>query len=196
MNDATKTHYRKAFDSPYLSSADIVDPVVLTIKEVTLEADRTKKTKDEFNTAWFVERELRPGEQLKPMILNAGNSKMLAKLTGSKWIDDWQNVAVTIYVDPNVRFGKETVEGLRVDKATARPRQAPAELVAAAEAEAAKGTAGLREWWEKLSEGERLLMIPRFKALKATAKEADDKRAAAPPADSFDTDLETGEIAS
>ena len=181
MSEAEKTHYRKAFDSPYLSSADIVDPVVLTIKRVTLEQDRTKKTRDEFNTAWFMERELRPGEPLKPMILNATNCKMLAKLTGSKWIDDWQNVPVTIYVDAHVRFGKETVEGLRIDKATERPRQAPAELVASAEAAAKKGTDELRKWWEKQPEDIRQLMLPRFKALKATAKAADTATEGAAP---------------
>lgn len=112
MNE--KTHYRKAFDSPYLSSADIVEPTVLTVARVTLESDRTKKTKDHFNTAYFVEKELRPGEKLKPMILNATNSKTMAALAGSKFIDDWQNVRITVYVDGNVRFGKETVEGLRI----------------------------------------------------------------------------------
>lgn len=109
-----KTHYRKAFDSPYLSSADIVEPTVLTVRCVKLEADRTKKTKDHFNTAYFVEQEIRPGETLKPMILNASNSKTMRGLTNSAFIDDWNNVPVTIYVDHNVRFGKETVEGLRI----------------------------------------------------------------------------------
>ncbi len=112
-----KTHYRKAFDSPYLSAADIVDPIMLTIKRVTLEKDKTKKTSDEFNTAYWVEREIRPGEALKPMILNATNSKFLADLTGSKFIDDWAGACVTVWVDNNVRFGKETVEGLRLAKA-------------------------------------------------------------------------------
>lgn len=110
----SKTHYRKAFDSPYLSSADIVEPTVLTIKCVRLEKDRTKKTQDEFNTAYFVEPEIRRGEKLKPMILNATNSKTLKGLTGTPFIDDWNNVPVTIYVDRNVRFGKEAVEGLRI----------------------------------------------------------------------------------
>lgn len=109
-----KTHYRKAFDSPYLSSADIIEPTVLTVKCVKLEPDRTKKTKDKFNTAHFVEREIRAGEALKPMILNATNSKTMKNLTGSAFIDDWNNVRVTIYVDPNVKFGKESVEGLRI----------------------------------------------------------------------------------
>jgi len=121
-----KTHYRKAFDSPYLSSADIVEPTVLTISHVTLELDRTKKTKDLFNTAHFVEKELRPGEKLKPMILNASNSKTIKSLTNSAFIDDWQNVRVTVYVDPSVRFGRELVEGLRISpKAPAKRTLTP-----------------------------------------------------------------------
>lgn len=121
-----KTHYRKAFNSPYLSSSDIVEPTVLTIKHVRLEPDKTKKTKDSFNTAYFVERELRKGETLKPMILNAVNSRTMYNLTGSHFIDDWINVPVTIYVDHNVRFGRDTVEGLRVS--TERPAMQKPEL--------------------------------------------------------------------
>jgi hypothetical protein len=113
MNDA-RTHYRKAFDSPYLSSADIVEPTVLTISRVTLEIDHTKKTKDLFNTAHFAEKEIRAGEKLKPMILNASNSKTMKGLANSPFIEDWINMRITVYVDHNVRFGKETVEGLRI----------------------------------------------------------------------------------
>jgi len=114
MSNENKTHYRKAFNSPYLSSADIVGPTVLTIKNVTLSGDETKKTKDIFNTAHFVEAELRQGEKLKPMILNAHNSKIMKDFAGSHYIDDWNNIPVTIYVDANVRFGRDTVEGLRI----------------------------------------------------------------------------------
>jgi hypothetical protein len=110
----SKTHFRKAFDSPYLSSADIVEATILTVKHVRLEPDRTKKTKDVFNTAYFAEKEIRPGEKLKPMILNATNSKTMKGLTGSAFIDDWNDVRITVYVDHNVKFGKESVEGLRI----------------------------------------------------------------------------------
>jgi len=122
-----KTHYRKAFNSPYLSSADIVEPTILTILSVKLEKDSTKKTKDSFNTAYFVEKEIRKGEPLKPMILNAGNSRNMKKLTGSPYIDDWANTHITVYVDPNVRFGRDTVEGLRIS--TEKPRMQKPELV-------------------------------------------------------------------
>lgn len=109
-----KTHYRKAFDSPYLSSADITEPTTLTVARVALDTDKTKKTKESFNTAYFAERELRPGEKLKPMILNATNSKTMKALTGSAFIEDWVNVSITVYVDPSVKFGRDTVEGLRI----------------------------------------------------------------------------------
>lgn len=122
-----KTHYRKAFNSPYLSSADIVEPTILTILYVKLEKDSTKKTKDSFNTAYFAEKELRKGEPLKPMILNAGNSRIMKKLTGSPYIDDWSNVPVTVFVDQNVRFGRDTVEGLRIN--AEKPRIQKSELL-------------------------------------------------------------------
>ena len=109
-----KIHYRKAFDSPYLSSADIVEPIVLTVDHVSLEPDRTKKTKDVFNTAHFVEKEIRPGEALKPMILNATNSKTMRGLTDSPYINDWNKVQVMVYVEHGVKFGRETMDGLRI----------------------------------------------------------------------------------
>ncbi len=112
---SNKTHYRKAFKSIYLSSADIVEPTVLTISKVTLEVDKSKKTKDSFNTAYFAEKELRAGEPLKPMVLNVHNSKIMACLANSKFIDDWQGIKVTVYVDPNVNNRGSIVEGLRLD---------------------------------------------------------------------------------
>jgi len=96
---------------------------VLTIKCVTLETDKTKKTKDHFNTAYFVENEIRPGEQLKPMILNATNSRTMRNLANSAFIDDWNNVSVTVYVDPNVKNRGEIVEGLRISAEKPNVRQ-------------------------------------------------------------------------
>jgi len=126
MEPKEKTHYRKAFNSPYLSSADIVEPTVLTVKYVRLEPDKSKKTKDRFNTAYFSENEIRSGEPLKPMILNATNSRTMKSLIGSAFIEDWNDMPVTVYVDSNVRFGRDTVEGLRIS--TEKPNVVKPEL--------------------------------------------------------------------
>lgn len=119
------THYRKVFDSPYLSSMDVVEPITLTIAAVAQETDKTKKSKDVFNTAYFVEKFIRPGEKLKPMILNATNSKAVAKLTGSPFIEDWAGARVTVYVEHGISFGREKVDGLRVMAAPERKRLTP-----------------------------------------------------------------------
>jgi hypothetical protein len=152
--------------------------VVLTIKRVILEKDRTKKTQDAFNTAYFKERELRPGEKLKPMILNATNSKFMAALSGSKWIDDWQDLSVEVFVDTNVRFGKETVEGLRLAKPAHRPVQLAPEVIAAAEDAADKGMAAYAAWWKAAGNEARSGMgARRHEAMKTRAAQADKKAA-------------------
>lgn len=114
MNASVKTHYRKAFHSPYLSSADITEPTILTIAYVRLESDKTKKSRDLLNTAFFVEKEIRKGEALKPMVLNATNSKMLASIASSPFIEDWQNIQIVVQVVSGIKFGRETVDGLRI----------------------------------------------------------------------------------
>jgi hypothetical protein len=119
------THYRKVFDSPYLSSMDVVEPIDLVIERVTQETDKTKKTKDTFNTAYFVEKHIRPGEKLKPMIFNATNSKTMAKLANSPYIEDWAGLRIRVYVEKGIKFGRDTVDGLRVMPAPERKQITP-----------------------------------------------------------------------
>lgn len=130
-------HFRAVFDSPYLSSADIFDPVTLTIARAVQELDKTKKTKDTFNTVYFVEKEIRPGEKLKPMILNATNSKMLFKLTGSPFIEDWAGRRIVVYVETGIKFGRDTVDGLRIRPASERKELTPENVAAWDNAKAA-----------------------------------------------------------
>lgn len=114
MSTESKTNYRKAFKTPYLSSADILGSTRLTVSHVQLELDKTDRTKGMFNTAYFSDSEIRPGELIKPMILNVVNCKTLKDFTKSPFIEDWVNVNVTVYVDSNVKFGREITEGLRI----------------------------------------------------------------------------------
>ena len=115
MGSQEKTHFRKAFTNQhYLAAVDLESTLTVTIKHVVTEKDKTKRTKETHNTAYFVEGEIRKGERLKPMILNTTNCKVLKALTGSGFIDDWVNIPVTIYVDDKVRFGRDTVSGLRI----------------------------------------------------------------------------------
>ena len=105
-----KTHWKKAFKSDYLSSSDIDEKdLVLTIKNVVYKECMTQSGKKFCNVANFVENDI------KPMILNVGNSKIIKSFSGNKThLEDWVNIRVQIYVDPKVRFGNDTVEGLRI----------------------------------------------------------------------------------
>lgn len=107
-----KTHWKKAFDSDYLSSADIPEgkDLILTIKQVRLEDVKgSDGAKQKRNIAYFK-------ENYKPMILNATNSKTVKKFAGSKYIDDWNNVPIQVYVDDNIKAFGDIVEGLRIRK--------------------------------------------------------------------------------
>lgn len=105
-----KTHWKKAFKSDFLSSSDIDEKdLILTIKCVKYEECVTQSGKKFCNVAHFTE------QGIKPMILNVGNSKIIKGFTGNKThLEDWVNIKIQIYVDSKVRFGNDTVEGLRI----------------------------------------------------------------------------------
>ena len=117
----TKTHWKKAFKSDYLSSADIDDKdVILTIVRVELKDCITASGKKLCNVAFFKEKDV------KPMILNVTNSKVIRKFSGNKQhLEEWVNIPIRVYVDQKVKFGSDIVEGLRIrdiQPTTAKPK--------------------------------------------------------------------------
>lgn len=109
-----KHHYRAVFKSDHLSSADLEDlieekkPLVFTIKNVKQEIETMVAGKrGNFNIAYFV-------ENIKPMVLNATNSKIIKGFANSPFVEDWNNIKVELYVDNKVKFGKEIMSGVRI----------------------------------------------------------------------------------
>jgi len=117
----SKTHYRKVFKSDHLSTYDLEDFIE---EGVTLEFTITHVKSyviDEkgnggikvagknisANIAYFK-------EPIKPMVLNATNSDTMRKLTGSSFVEDWANTKVELYILQKIKFGKQTVEGIRI----------------------------------------------------------------------------------
>ena len=115
MSNENKTHYRKVFKSDHLGSADLEDYVetgsnlIFTISHVKQEMGaKVAGKKIDANIAYFVEK-------VKPLVLNATNSKIMKGLTGSCFIENWQNVPVQLYIDANVKMKGETVGGVRIN---------------------------------------------------------------------------------
>ena len=109
-----KTHYRKVFKSDHLGSADLEEmleegkKLVFTIKEVKQEyGAKVAGRKIDANIAYFK-------ENIKPLVLNATNSKQVGKFAGSKFVEDWSNQTIELYIDSNVKMKGETVGGVRI----------------------------------------------------------------------------------
>ena len=120
-------HWKKPFKSDHLASCDIEGKdLILTIREVKQEICKSQNGDELANVAYFVE------SGYKPMRLNVGNSKQVKTFAGGSIdTDTWKNIPISIFVDPKVRFGKETTEGLRIrpvqprTAATPKPKLSP-----------------------------------------------------------------------
>jgi len=114
MEKLKRTHYRKVFKSDHLSSYDLEDFIEqgvlleFTIKEVkSFDSTKVAGKSIAANIAYFI-------EDIKPMVLNATNSKILSNLIGSSFVEEWKNFKVELYILKNIKFGKDKVEGIRI----------------------------------------------------------------------------------
>lgn len=104
-----KTHWKKLSNPDYLGAYSIEDgrDLILTIQNVRQEqVTGADGKKEECIVAHFA-------EPVKPMILNATNCKMIAKLLKTSYIEDWAGHRVQIGAEKVKAFG-EIVEALRV----------------------------------------------------------------------------------
>lgn len=104
------THWKQAYKSDHLACCDLDGKeVMLVIEKVVYEECTLSTGKQKCNVAYFTDK------KYKGMILNVTNAKIVKKFANnSPDLDTWINIPVTIYINPNVRFGNEVVEGLRI----------------------------------------------------------------------------------
>lgn len=109
-----KTHYRKVFKSDHLGRADLEDfqeegrDLIFTVSHVNQEMGaKVAGKKINANIAYFQEK-------IKPLVLNATNSGVMRKLTGSCFVENWQNVTVQLYIDTQAKLKGEVVGGVRI----------------------------------------------------------------------------------
>lgn len=107
----TQTHWKKLHNPDYLGaySLDPGQDLILTIKNVTVQTvTGPDNRKEECPMISFV-------EPSKPMVLNVTNSKIIAKIYGTPFIEEWAGKKIQIYVD-NVKAFGDVVEALRIRK--------------------------------------------------------------------------------
>src|SRR4051812_6179799 len=93
--------------SKYLKTADVPDPVIVTVTKVGRVNMAKEDAAPEYKWA------IRFKEFDKPMVLNSTNIKICEKVFASDNTDDWIEKEIVLYTDENVTFGGELVGGLR-----------------------------------------------------------------------------------
>ena len=104
----TKTHWKKIQNNDYIGSYAINpgEELNVTITEVSRKIVKGPGGKQEECTVAELKNQ-------KPMILNKVNQKVITKVLGSPYIEDWIGKTITLYVAMVDAFG-ERVEALRI----------------------------------------------------------------------------------
>ena len=93
--------------SKYLKTADVPDPVIVTVQGVKQVNMAKEDETPEYKWAIkFIELD-------KPMVLNTTNIHVAAKVFASDDTDQWKGKEIILFTDPNVSFGGQVVGGLR-----------------------------------------------------------------------------------
>ncbi len=103
------THWKQEFNYDYLGSYSLLpnEEKILTIKETKKVKVKGADGKDQDCTvAFFIENE-------KPMILNKTNCKMIQKIYGTPYMEQWKGIRIVIVSSQVKAFG-EIVEALRI----------------------------------------------------------------------------------
>lgn len=104
------THWKKLTNPDYLG-AYALEPnqdLVVTIKSVANELVTGAEGKKETCLV------MRFMENVKPMVLNATNSKTIAKLFKTPYIEEWAGRKIQLYVQTGVKAFGDVVDALRV----------------------------------------------------------------------------------
>lgn len=109
----SKTHWKKLTNPDYLGTYSLNpdEDLTVTIKEVTVEQvyNPSKNGKEECTVIHFK-------EDIKPLIANATNQKIIQQIYGTPYIEDWQGKRITLYIKDDIKAFGEIVSGLRVKR--------------------------------------------------------------------------------
>lgn len=107
----SQTHWKSMYNPNYFGCYCFADnkDIILTIDKMVREIVVGENGKKEECTVMYFKE-----AGVKPLICNKTNCKTIQKIFKTPYIEEWRGRQVQLYADHNVRFGKETVEGVRV----------------------------------------------------------------------------------
>jgi len=104
-------------ESKYLAKHDCEPPITVTVRGLSRENLAMEGKEPDFKYI------LHFAEEIKPMVLNQTNGKLIAYVLKSDETDNWKGKMITLWNDPTVSFGSEMTGGIRVkvEPSTAAP---------------------------------------------------------------------------
>ena len=106
--ETTLTHWKKLTNTEYIGAYSLQPGEEKPVKILSVGKQKVKGT-DGKETECIVAKL----ENEKPFILNKTNCKILTKVFGTPFIENWKNQRIVIHSEPVKAFG-ETVDALRV----------------------------------------------------------------------------------
>lgn len=106
----SKTHWKKLHNPDYLGAYAFQpnEEKIATIREAKVDqVTGSGGKREDCMVVYFTDH------NLKPLIANVTNSKAIAKVAGSDYIEDWAGVSITLYTTEVQAFG-DTVQAVRV----------------------------------------------------------------------------------
>ena len=106
----TLTHWKKLQNPEYLGAYALNpgEDLIVTIKDVANEVvTGTDGKKETCSVMHFT-------ENVKPMVLNATNSKTITKLLKTPYIEQWKGRKIQLYVEQGIKAFGDIVDALRV----------------------------------------------------------------------------------
>ena len=110
MSNSENIHFRMAANSHYLGACDLPDykERVLTVDRCVFEMTEGLAENSKMNVLYFKEA------GVKPMLLNATNSRAVRSVTRSSYINEWAGHRVTLFVKENVKAFGILTDALRI----------------------------------------------------------------------------------
>lgn len=110
MSNKGKTHWKSFFDYTYLGSQDFDNPKENILEIVRFNREDHKVHKGEVKSFLVIYFK----GIAKGMIVNKVNSRAIMVATKSAFVEDWVGKKVCLFIKPDVQFGGEITEALRI----------------------------------------------------------------------------------
>ena len=107
-----KSYRRFVGNAKYLKKEDIPSPINTSILWIKEEEVTAPGKGTETRLILYLEG-LKKG-----LVLNTANAEALAEITGTDEYEQWSDVPIELYVDPDVKYGGKKIGGIRIRKPT------------------------------------------------------------------------------